>query len=240
MEYYTDWGARPSALRHAAVIMPDRTDLVGDFADKVVRPLHESFIYNRRVNALAKAIVAEIPAAGELTGLDVGCGHGAIARLVENARTNVKMVGADVLVRPEALLPVTEFDGRNLPYDDNSFDFVMLVDVIHHAEDQQRLLSEVARVARQFVLIKDHLCESPFDFITLQLMDWVGNRAHGVNLPYKYLSKREWLDLYRRTGIKVVTENTALNLYAAPTSFIAERRLHFLAKLVPLDLDQEL
>jgi len=55
-------------------------------------------------------------------------------------------------------------------------------DVLHHTQDPAVLLREAVRVSRSFVLLKDHLDENILDDVTLRLMDWVGNRPHGVVL----------------------------------------------------------
>jgi hypothetical protein len=65
-------------------------------------------------------------------------------------------------------------------------------------------------------------------------MDWVGNRAHGVNLPYKYLSKKEWRSLYEQCALVVDGQISELSLYGQPLSMVFDRELHFLARLRPV------
>jgi len=78
---------------------------------------------------------------------------------------------------------VETFDGKSIPYGDGSFDVVMFVDVIHHADQPMTLLREAARVARQAILIKDHLVEGTLAYLTLQLMDWWEMRAMAFPCP---------------------------------------------------------
>ena len=98
-------------------------------------------------------------------------------------RPDLVFTGMDVLVRPRTHIPVREFDGFTLPMGDRAVDAILLVDVLHHADDPIRLLKEVARVARQAIIIKDHMQAGWIDRQTLRLMDWTGNAAHGVALP---------------------------------------------------------
>ena len=62
-------------------------------------------------------------------------------------------------------------------------------------------------------------------------MDWVGNRAHGVALPYAYLSAAQWQDLYGRLGLVVERTDCDVPLYPAPFSALFCRNLHFISLL---------
>jgi len=118
--------------------------------------------------------------------------------------------GIDVLVRDVAEIPVTRYDGRTIPFGDDSFDTVLLIDVLHHTGDAAALLAEAARVARGCVIVKDHLCESRMDGWLLSFMDWVGNRPHGVSLEYNYLSAADWDDCIASAGL--VKQGRAMSL----------------------------
>ena len=87
------------------------------------------------------------------------------------------------------------------------------------------------RVSRSFILIKDHLAENRLDHQTLRLMDWVGNRPHGVELPYNYLSNEEWQRLYRTAGLAEANVMQEIPIYPAPFSWVFGRKLHFIALL---------
>jgi SAM-dependent methyltransferase len=193
--------------------------------------LHGRLVFGRRVNRLADALAARLPANAEV--LDVGCGDGSIAHLVLQRRPDVSITGVDVLVRSETRIPVIEYDGWTLPFADGSFDAVSLVDVVHHADDPARLLGEATRVSRHQVLIKDHVADGFLARPTLRLMDWVGNARHGVRLPYNYLTRAQWLDHIGRLGVAIRGWNTDVPLYPAPLSALFGRGLHVVVDLDP-------
>lgn len=196
---------------------------------KTIGALHGHMVFSRRALVLGSAIGALFPVGANV--LDIGTGDGTIAEHWTRGRPDVSVEGVDVLVRPKAKIPVRAFDGLNLPFPDRSFDVVTLVDVLHHARDQVRLLSEAARVARQFVIIKDHIPSSRLDWATLAVMDWVGNAPHGVSLPYNYLSSRQWSDLFRKAKLDVETTESKLGLYPFPLNYLFGRKLHFISRL---------
>lgn len=198
---------------------------------KALDAIHDSYVHGRRVRRLAALLAALVPGRGSV--LDVGCGDGLLAYALRQARPELRIVGLDVLVRPHTYIPVRGFDGLHLPYDDDRFDAVLFVDVLHHASDPMALLAEAGRVARERVLIKDHLLEGFLAAQTLRFMDWVGNARHGVALPYHYWSRRQWQDAFRTLGWHTEDWQEDLRLYPAPFDWLFGRRLHFLARLRP-------
>ena len=123
---------------------------------------------------------------------DVGSGDGQIMAFIAERRPDLTIRGLEVRPRERSPIPVDRFDGRRIPFDDASFDVVTFVDVLHHTDDPMELLRESRRVARRAILIKDHTREGLLARETLRFMDWVGNRPHGVRLPYNYWSEARW------------------------------------------------
>jgi SAM-dependent methyltransferase len=162
--------------------------------------------------------------------LDVGTGDGLLARCLME-RSGAQVQGIDVLQRDNAWIPVTLFDGLHIPFADNSFDALILVDVVHHAADPLALLSEVVRVTRDHILIKDHLLEGWFAQSTLQFMDWVGNARHHVHLPYNYWPREQWRRTLSDLHLQISDWTEKIPLYPWPFSWIFGRRLHFIAQV---------
>ena len=165
--------------------------------------------------------------------LDVGTGDGQIAKMIGERGQDITVTGIDIMERKKVHIPVTLFDGKTIPMDDDSVDVVTFVDVLHHTDDPQILISEAARVARKAVIIKDHLSENAIDHVTLRAMDWVGNAPHGVVLPYNYAPRRDWDRWFANAGLKTDVFETKVPLYPAPLSWVFGRKLHFIARLTP-------
>lgn len=195
----------------------------------VLKKVHERFVFNRRVVVLARHLAKQMPVGARV--LDVGCGSGDIAAAIMAQRPDIHIEGVDVLVRSETRITVRSYDGHTLPYEDDTFDLGMIIDVLHHTDDPASVLAEVQRVARQSVLIKDHFRNGLLARPTLRFMDWIGNAPHGVRLPYNYLSRAEWAVIWRDLHLSPVEINDHLSIYPRPFSWLFDRGLHFISLL---------
>jgi SAM-dependent methyltransferase len=202
----------------------------GSLALSLLKCAHVRAVFSRRVHVLAEFLAPRIPPGASV--LDIGCGDGTIASLITRQNPAVSIRGIEFAPRPTCLIECLPFDGATIPHPSASFDVCMFVDVLHHVRDDrgiERLLSEACRVSRRYVLIKDHLSESRFDFKTLQFMDWVGNRPHGVVLSYKYWGRSQWNRFFATAGMTLRDWNDQIPLYPFPFSALFGRRLHFVA-----------
>lgn len=195
----------------------------------VVDQIHGGYVHQRRVRVLRDHLARLLPDAGEV--LDVGCGDGMLAKLIQDRKPGATISGIDVLVRGETAVPVTEFDGVAIPFPDASFDSVMFVDVLHHTNDPMVLLREAARVSRGAIVLKDHTLNGWLAGPTLRFMDRVGNLRHNVVLPHNYWPYRRWAAAFRELGVSLETWISDVGLYPAPASWIFGRSLHFIARL---------
>jgi ubiquinone/menaquinone biosynthesis C-methylase UbiE len=178
---------------------------------------------------LAQRLGAMLPTRSRL--LDIGCGDGRLGALLRERAPQLEIEGVEVLPRTDCGVPCCAFDGVHLPFSDRSFDCCMFVDMLHHTRDPLAILRDACRVSREFLLIKDHFAENALDHWTLRLMDWVGNRPYSVALPYVYLSRSRWHELYDQLGVRLECTDCDLRLYPAPFSAIFGRNLHFISLL---------
>jgi SAM-dependent methyltransferase len=191
--------------------------------------LHQALVFQRRTRVLSEMLASQIPQGASV--LDIGCGDGTIGNLIARLRPDVTVRGVEFMVRPECKIECCSFDGLTLPFADASFDVCLFVDVLHHTQDPSMLLRETVRVSRAWVLLKDHLDENLFDNVTLRIMDWVGNRPHGVVLTYNYQSRKQWEEHFAKCGLTIAHWEAKLPLYPPLLSLLAGRGLHFISLL---------
>jgi SAM-dependent methyltransferase len=204
-------------------------DAQSSLALSLLKRAHGNAVFERRVRVLAESLAAKIPSGASV--LDIGCGDGTIASLIMERDPTITIQGIEFAPRSSCRIACKPFDGASIPHAPGSFDVCMFVDVLHHTLRIETLLSEACRVSRRYVLIKDHLAENWLDFKTLQFMDWVGNRPHGVVLPYNYQSRNEWDRYFSKAGLSMITRQDRVKLYPFPFSALFGRELHFIELL---------
>jgi SAM-dependent methyltransferase len=197
----------------------------------LLEKMHERFVHPSRVDKLGRLLSSLTPA--DASVLDVGCGDGKVGLALSRSRPDIRLSGLDTKVRMDAAIPILTYDGRTIPFESRSWDVVLLVDVLHHADDPMKLMQEAARVSRTALLVKDHLLQGLFARQILRLMDVVGNRRYGVALPCNYWTRKQWLEAAARLKLEIVAWNGTLGLYPPPASWVFERQLHFMARLDP-------
>lgn len=191
--------------------------------------IHQRAIFPRRIKILSQLICEEMPQ--HATVLDVGCGSGELAQSIMHKRPDLEISGLEVRVRPQTFIPVVTYDGQHLPFEDQSFDVVMFIDVLHHTNCALNLLAEARRVARQLIIIKDHLCEGAWDQRILRWMDRVGNDRFDVPSPGNYWSREQWLRCFQELTLKPQLFKDSLKLYPFPLDFIFGGKLHLFTAL---------
>ena len=197
---------------------------------RIIDRTREALIKARRARVLSGHLARVVPRNASV--LNVGCGDGKIALLLQQVRPDIRVEGIDVRVREKTHIPVQQYGGLQLPYADRSYDTVMLIDVLHHASDPRRLLREAARATRHCIVIKDHLLEGLLAGATLRFMDRVGNRRRFVDFPHRFWRRTQWLDAFRDLELDLELWEEHLRLYGVPWTLLFDRSLHFLARLV--------
>ena len=198
-------------------------------ADKIHRRVHRTLVFDRRRDRLVRALLSQLPSESSI--LDVGCGSGEIGS--DLVAAGHRVVGVETFAREECAIDMSIFDGQTLPFGDDEFDWVVIVDVLHHASDPDRVVAEARRVSSQGVIVKDHYAENRRQRGVLAAMDWVGNRQFGVGRDGAYLSRAEWAAVWSGAGLRVIDVNESIDLYPGVVKPLFENGLHFVARLEP-------
>ncbi len=143
--------------------------------------------------------------------LEVGAGDGSILKLlsdnnfapeyhaVEISESGVRHIQSRSITN---LKSVQVFDGYHIPFDDNSFDLVILSHVLKHVEHERLLLRELKRVARYCVI------EVPRDY------------KFGVDNKIKHFLAYGHINVYTPTSLRYLLLTEGLEVETDLTSMI--------------------
>ena len=134
--------------------------------------------------------------------LDIGTGTGDVAVALIKQGFNVTACDRyNLICVPDLSLLLC--DGAELPFRDNSFDAVLLIDVLHHTEKQVKILQEAARVAK-VVIIHEDVFNSKIQRRMTFLMDRVMNLQFGYH-PHSNRTVKGWSELFEVLGFEVLS-----------------------------------
>lgn len=141
--------------------------------------------------------------------LEVGAGDGSILHYLnewnfaeelyalEIAESGVSVIKNRNLNR---LKEVKSFDGYRIPYEDDTFDLVILAHVLEHVEHERVLIRELKRVAKHIVI------EVPLDY------------RFGVDQRMKHFLDYGHINMYTPTLIRFLLQSEGLEIKADKTS----------------------
>lgn len=128
--------------------------------------------------------------------LDVGCGTGLLSQYLRDMY-GVVPTGIDVKDFRKAEIPFTEFDGSSIPFPDNSFDHVILSEVLHHSHDPVGLITQCRRVARRRIIVFEDMPDGLIGRIALyahvQAFASYYRYPHRPARPDEYRKALAWL-----------------------------------------------
>ena len=185
---------------------------------KTLRFVNEDIMFPRRYAFLTAELSPFLQ--GVRSILDVGSSNGRLIQQIASGLGDVSVSGVDINVQPNSVIPIRAYDGKVLPYADGSFECVLLIDVLHHAEDPEALLAEASRVASKNVLIKDHYWNNQLDWFVLKWADYFGNHPLGITLPYNYLNVAAWHRAFTHAQLEILSEKAFMKLSYDPCKHI--------------------
>jgi ubiquinone/menaquinone biosynthesis C-methylase UbiE len=153
-----------------------------------------------RAYDMALEIARVVPRGSEV--LDVGCGNGYIAHHL-SALLGRAVTGIDVADSTEAPIDYRQYDGREFPAANASFDAVVLAYVLHHAQDVRAMLNEMKRALRPggVAIIYEDIPETLWD----RFICWTHNlkwRKRTGTCTFR--SESEWRAVFEVSGFEVI------------------------------------
>lgn len=143
--------------------------------------------------------------------LEVGAGDGSILKYLADANFAPEYHAVEISDSGVAhiqsrningLKSVQEFDGYKLPFEDNSFDLIILSHVLEHVEHERLLLREIKRVSRHLVI------EVPLDY------------KAGVDKRIKHFLAYGHINMYTPTSMRYLLQTEGYQVEHDLTSMI--------------------
>ena len=86
--------------------------------------------------------------------LDIGSGNGLVAYTLMQKGFNITPLDIENLSYSNKIEPIV-YDGKKIPFEDQSFDVALILTVLHHTSDPSAILLEAKRVAKRILIIED-------------------------------------------------------------------------------------
>lgn len=155
-----------------------------------------------RAYDMALEIARVVPRGSEV--LDVGCGNGYIAHHL-SAMLGTNVAGIDVADSTEAPIDYRQYDGREFPAANASFDAIVLAYVLHHAQDVHTMLEEMKRVLRPggVAIIYEDIPETLWDRFICWTHDLKWRKRTGA---CTFRSESDWRSVFESAGFQTIRE----------------------------------
>ena len=144
--------------------------------------------------------------------IDIGGGGGWISQEIQR-RKKTKNSILDVINLNQTDLPLIIYDGKNMPFKDNTFDTALLICVLHHCQDPLTVLKEAKRVVKNRIIIIENISTSRLGGIALRFKDAIANIALCLlanslkditNLPFYFKTIPEWEKIFKDLDLEII------------------------------------
>ncbi|PJA12350.1 SAM-dependent methyltransferase [Candidatus Dojkabacteria bacterium CG_4_9_14_3_um_filter_150_Dojkabacteria_WS6_41_13] len=132
--------------------------------------------------------------------LDIGSGSGDVSFVLKQNDYNVTPLDVVDFHGPR-LIETTIYDGKNIPFANNSFDKALLLMVMHHTPDPELILNEGLRVAKELIVIETSYVTKFERFYTI-VTDTIGNLRFDA-FWNSYKTDYEWKQLFNAKNLTV-------------------------------------
>ncbi|WP_035571881.1 class I SAM-dependent methyltransferase [Halonatronum saccharophilum] len=151
--------------------------------------------------------------------IDIGAGKGALSWSLMEDGYDITPVDVKDLSYSEMVNPLI-YDGERIPFEDDKFDVALLITVLHHTPDPEKIIKEAKRVAKRVIIIED-VYNNNFEKYATWFMDSLLNWQFSGH-PHTNMKDKEWKDTFKKLGLtlKSTSEERALFYFKQNTYYL--------------------
>lgn len=135
--------------------------------------------------------------------LDIGSGSCRVCYYLQQKGFSITALDIKNKSQVSSISPII-YDGKKLPFSDNSFDVSLLITVLHHTQDPVTVLKEAKRVSKRIIVMED-LYEGIFQKYATFLMDSIYNLEF-FNHPHNNMTEAQWKKIFTEFDLHLINE----------------------------------
>lgn len=139
--------------------------------------------------------------------LDFGCSTMAVSKYIASKK-KISLTGIDTIDYNIQDANFIKYNGGRLPFNDEQFDVVLSLFVLHHTDDSPFYLKELIRVSKRKIILCEDTYKNRIEEILVKLMDYFYNFNLFKNIDERatnFKSVKEWNELFEKNKVNIKT-----------------------------------
>ena len=133
--------------------------------------------------------------------LDIGSGTCNVCEILLQKGYKINPLDVQDLSFVNNLKPIL-YDGNRIPYDNNKFGIALILTVLHHTPNPEKILKEAKRVSKRIIIIEDVYSNWFHKYITyffdsLLNLEFIGH-------PHTNKNDKQWKEAFKKLGLKLI------------------------------------
>jgi len=133
--------------------------------------------------------------------LDIGSGTCNICEILSNKGYKITPLDVQNLSFVDYMNPII-YDGTKIPFNDDKYDKSLILTVLHHTPEPEKILREAKRVSKRIIIIEDIYTNWLHKYVTyffdsLLNLEFVGH-------PHTNKNDKQWKKTFEKLGLKLI------------------------------------
>ena len=154
---------------------------------------------NNLINARVSEIMPYLRSGDKI--LDIGSGNCLLTKRLRELGYNITPIDIVNKSKVKDIQPAI-YDGKYIPFSNNSFNLSLLITVLHHTNDPIGILREATRVSNRIIIMEDVYENAVQKYLT-SLMDSILNFEF-IGHPHSNKTKDAWLEIFNNLNLAVL------------------------------------
>jgi ubiquinone/menaquinone biosynthesis C-methylase UbiE len=133
--------------------------------------------------------------------LDIGSGPCNICRILKERGFNITPLDVQNMSFVDNIKPIL-YNGVKIPFDDYIFDVALLITVLHHTIDPDKIIIEAKRVSKKIIIIEDIYSNVLIKYLTY-FFDSLTNFEFKDH-PHSNRNDNQWKDTFEKLRLKLI------------------------------------